>query len=68
MLVLEGCHADKAGGGHFGRDKTFSKIAERFYWVGMINDVKEYCRTCDKCQRANRQVWGDLIIISGQVS
>ena len=44
------------GGGHFGRDKTFAKLTERFYWVGMINDVREYCRTCDRCQRANRFV------------
>ena len=44
------------GGGHFGRDKTFAKLTERFYWVGMINDVREYSRTCDTCQRANRFV------------
>ena len=36
-----------------GRDKTLSKIAERFYWCGMVDDVKEFCKTCDKCQRAN---------------
>ena len=55
-LVLQGCHANSVGGGHFGRDKTFSKVSERFYWRGMIDDVKEYCKTCDKCQRANRFV------------
>ena len=54
---LEGCHSDKLGGGHFGRDKTFSKVTERFYWVGIIEDVKEFCRTCDNCQKANRYVW-----------
>ena len=52
--VLEGCHSDELGGGHFGRDKTLSKVSERYYWLGMVNDVKEFCRTCDKCQRANR--------------
>ena len=46
------CHADIGGG----RDKTFAKLTERFYWVGMINDVREYSRTCDRCQRANRFV------------
>ncbi|KAL5502732.1 hypothetical protein EMCRGX_G009551 [Ephydatia muelleri] len=49
--VLEGCHCAELGGGHFGRDKTLSKIAER---RGMVDDVKEFCKTCDKCQRANR--------------
>ena len=54
MEVLEQCHASVFGGGHFGRDKTLSKVSERFYWQGMVKDVKEYCQTCDKCQRANR--------------
>ena len=51
--VLEGCHSAELGGGHFGRDKTLVKISERFYWLGMGNDVKEYCKTCEKCQKAN---------------
>ena len=55
--VLEGCHCAELGGGHFGRDKTLSKIAERFYWRGMVDDVKEFCKTWDKCQRANRYVY-----------
>ena len=54
MKVLEECHASVLGGGHFGRDKTLAKISERFYWQGMVENVKEYCQTCDKCQRANR--------------
>ena len=54
--VLEGCHCAELGGGYFGRDKTLSKIAERFYWRGMVDDVKEFCKMCDKCQRANRYI------------
>ena len=56
--VFEGCHCAElhVGGGHFGRDKTFYKISERFYWRGMVDDVKEFCKMCDKCQRANRYV------------
>ena len=34
-----------------------SRIAERFYWHGMADDVKEFCKTCDKCQRANRYTY-----------
>eukprot|EP00731_Ephydatia_muelleri_P003894 Em0002g70a len=55
MKVLDGCHSAELGGGHFGRDKTLLKISERFYWIGMVNDVKEYCKTCEKCQTANRK-------------
>ena len=40
-------------GGHFGRDKTFSNIAERFYWKMMWKDVDEYVRTCPTCQMTN---------------
>ena len=54
LEVLEGCHNSALGGGHFGRDKTLKKVTERFYWLGIVDDVKEFCRTCDKCQRANR--------------
>eukprot|EP00731_Ephydatia_muelleri_P010481 Em0005g1067a len=52
MKVLDGSHSAELGGGHFGRDKTLLKISERF---GMVNDVKEYCKTCEKCQKANRK-------------
>ena len=48
--VLEGCHSSGLGGGHAGRDKTLSKVSERCYWLGMVEGVKEFCKTCDKCQ------------------
>ena len=40
-------------GGHFGSDRTQQKIAERFYWKSMWNDIKEYVRTCSVCQTTN---------------
>eukprot|EP00731_Ephydatia_muelleri_P009172 Em0004g1510a len=54
--VMEVCHDDKLGGGHFGRDKTLQKICSRFYWQNMTNDVKEHVRTCDTCQRTNKRL------------
>ena len=27
-----------------GQDKTLSKIVERFYWRGMVDDVEEFCK------------------------
>ncbi len=42
--VLEAVHSSKLGGGHFGRDKTLGKLSERYYWVGMVDDVKKLCR------------------------
>lgn len=36
--------------GHKGRDRTFSKIAKRFYWRHLRADVEEYVKRCQDCQ------------------
>ena len=51
--IIRECHEAEIGGGHFKRDKTFGKISERFYWHGMMKDVKEYVSSCDVCQRVD---------------
>ena len=38
--VLKACHSEPTSG-HFGVTKTYKRIAERFYWKGMIADVRE---------------------------
>ena len=38
--VLKACHSEPTSG-HFGVTKTYKRIAERFYWKGMISDVRE---------------------------
>jgi hypothetical protein len=38
-------------GGHFGKDTIYNKISTRFWWKGMYNDIQEYVKTCDSCQR-----------------
>ena len=53
MRILRDCHEAEIGGGHFKRDKTYGKISERFYWQGLMSDVKEYVSTCDVCQRVD---------------
>ena len=40
-------------GGHLGRDKTHEKISSRFYWEGISNDIRNYIKGCDVCQRTN---------------
>ena len=40
-------------GGHLGRDKTYEKVASRFYWSSVNEDVKLHIRYCDVCQRTN---------------
>ena len=41
--VLERYHCAELGGGHFGRDKMLTKIADRFYWRGMIDESDDAC-------------------------
>lgn len=38
--VLVACHSE-ATSGHFGIYKTLERISERFYWKGMLADVRD---------------------------
>ena len=44
---------DSFADGHFGRDKTYNKIASRFYWPEMAGEVREFIAACDVCQKIN---------------
>jgi hypothetical protein len=37
--------------GHLGVHKTLQRVKERYYWVGMTLDVKEWVKNCNACQR-----------------
>ena len=54
--ILQSLHDDPAGGCHFGRDKTREKLASRFYWPTMYDDVDNYVKTCEKCQKVYSMV------------
>ena len=42
------------GGGHFGRPPTLRHLTKTVWWFGnMQNDVADYIRSCDTCQRFN---------------
>ena len=36
--ILNACHTDSTAG-HLGRTKTYYKVAERYYWSGLYDDV-----------------------------
>ena len=36
---------------HKGRDSTYSKISERFFWYSIYNDVENYIKACKICQK-----------------
>ena len=37
--------------GHVGVDKTSAAIIRHFWWPGFRNDIREYIRACQSCQR-----------------
>jgi hypothetical protein len=45
--ILKALH-DKIG--HRGRNVTFQHITRRYQWKGMFEDIKEYIKTCERCQ------------------
>jgi len=48
--IFEQLHNSRISG-HFGRDKTLENVKRRFYWTGMTEAVKNWCKRCDVCAR-----------------
>ena len=61
--VLQEAH-DTPTGGHFGINRTLEAIRSRFYWQTLDHDVREYVKTCVKCQKrkSNNQLKQGLMI------
>jgi ribosomal protein L21E len=47
-------HEDPLHGAHLSFFKCFDKIKLRFYWVGMLKDVKSFIKSCPVCQTFNK--------------
>src|SRR5438045_5178044 len=45
--ILKGLHEDC---GHKGRENTYRKVADLYYWEGCYEDTKKYVGTCKECQ------------------
>lgn len=45
---------DIPASGHLGTQKTLDRLLRHFCWPGIHKSVKEYCRTCDICQRLGK--------------
>jgi hypothetical protein len=52
--VLFEMHDSILAGAHMGRDKTFVKLREKYFFHNMASYVRLYCRTCHVCQRTKR--------------
>ena len=40
--------------GHFAVDIMFEKIRSRYYWPQMYENIREYVKSCDACQRRGK--------------
>jgi hypothetical protein len=43
-------HHDDPYAGHFSIEKTTNLLRRKYYWQGLLKDVKDYVETCDVCQ------------------
>ena len=39
--------------GHMGMDKTIEMVYRNFYWPEMAQDIEDYIRSCEDCQKNN---------------
>ncbi|MBW0560654.1 hypothetical protein O181_100369, partial [Austropuccinia psidii MF-1] len=51
-LVLKECH-ESTFSGHLSEDRTREKVRTCIWWPMCQKDVAEYCKTCERCQKAN---------------
>ena len=63
--ILELAH--NVVGGHLGIRRTKDRIALSFTWPNLINDVINYCRSCEICQKRARVTTHDRVPIEGGV-
>jgi hypothetical protein len=47
--------------GHKGRVTTFEKIRKRYQWRGMYEDIAEWIKTCEECQRRSREKYVEAL-------
>ncbi|MBW0518309.1 hypothetical protein O181_058024 [Austropuccinia psidii MF-1] len=52
-LVLKECHKSPFSG-HLSEDRIREKIKTLIWWLMLQKDVSEYCKTCDRWQKANK--------------
>ena len=52
--VMELAH-DSILSGHLGLKKTADKVFSNFYWPGVRKDVSQFCKSCEVCQRTDKE-------------
>ena len=53
QMILEASH-DHQLAGHMGVDNTYQRLSDKYYWKEMYEDIREYVKNCDTCQKRRR--------------
>lgn len=53
--------------GHLGIEKTFQRLAIRYYWPNMFRATAEYVKRCDVCQRTKVEQAGQAGLMGHRV-
>ncbi|MBW0463985.1 hypothetical protein O181_003700 [Austropuccinia psidii MF-1] len=65
IIVLKEWH-DSPFSAHLSEDRIREKIKTCLWWAMWQKDVAEYCKTCDRCQKADKstgKILGNMIKI-----
>ncbi|KAI7951607.1 hypothetical protein MJO28_007291 [Puccinia striiformis f. sp. tritici] len=54
LSILNECH-DNISSGHLSEERTVEKIKQTAWWIDWKNQVHSYCKSCDTCQKSNKQ-------------
>ena len=46
--IIQSLHDES---GHRGKNGTFTKVSQRYWWENLYRDIKDYVKTCSECQR-----------------
>ena len=52
--ALKSYHDSLASGGHIGREKVYNSLMEKYWWNNMHQNVIDYVKSCDRCQKAKQ--------------
>ena len=50
LKIMEAVHNSQVAG-HRGMEKTVEIVDRNFYWPEMANNIKDYVRSCEDCQK-----------------
>ncbi|MBW0573226.1 hypothetical protein O181_112941 [Austropuccinia psidii MF-1] len=60
--ILHKCH-DSVLAGHLSEDRTPERVKTYSCWPNWKKDVAEYCQTCDRCHKANRDTGKKFVMM-----